>query len=100
MENKDEMDVQNVDIAMLDEILVKAMVQILKPDEGIVIHHDKKSYIVYWNSVESSLRIVQDEDYAEMEHGRLIWMHYEGSQAPEPGFGEEVFCDPDSKTRH
>ena len=100
MENEDEMNVHEVDIALLDEILVKAMVQILKPDEGIVIHHNKEAFIVYWNSVESSLRIVQDDDYADLEHGRLIWMHYEGSQAPDPTFNEDVFFDPDTETKH
>jgi len=83
-----------------EAILVRACVQLLKPDEGIIIHFEDEVYAVYYNSSEEALKIVQEPEYDELEHGRLIWMHYEGSQAPTPGFNEEVFCDPDSKTKH
>lgn len=84
----------------LTTVLVKALVQILRPDEGIVIHHGNEAYIVYYNSATSELKVIEDEEYLEIEHGRLIWMHYEGSTAPDPAFNEEVFCDPDSDTKH
>ena len=95
------MDVEDFpDTEFLTAIIVKALVQILKPDEGIVIHQDDEAFIVYWDSADKQLKVMQDDEYEEIEHGRLIWMHYEGSQAPEPGFDEKIYCDPNSETKH
>jgi len=93
-------DVQEPELGFLNEILVVSVVQLLKQDEGIVIHHNDKAYVVYNNSEDQTLKIMEDEDYLKIEHGRLLWMHYEGSTAPKPGFDEEVFGEADSATKH
>lgn len=73
-------------------LFVKSLTCLLKDDEGVVIHHDDKGYVVFKNSVQETISIMGDDDYLEMEHGTLIWMHYEdgGGKAPEPEFDEIV----------
>ncbi len=101
MENKEEMQVvEESEFGFLNEILVISVVQLLKEDEGIVIHHNEKAYLVYNNSKEMALKIMEDDDYLKVEHGRLIWMHYDGSTAPEPEFSEEVLGEAESATKH
>lgn len=97
---KEYQEVDVTELGFLNEILVISVVHLLKPDEGIVIHHDDKAYIVYNNAEESALKIMEDEDYLEIEHGRLIWMHYDGSTAPEPEFDEEILGEAESATKH
>jgi len=73
-------------------LFVKTISALLKDDEGVVIHHDDKGYVVFKNSVQGTISIMGDEDYLEMEHGTLIWMHYEdgGGEAPEPEFDDLI----------
>ena len=71
-------------------LLVKALAVMLKPDEGIVIHHEGEGFVIYNNSAESTISIIGDDDYLDIEPGTLIWMHYDGSVAPDPSFDEIV----------
>ena len=73
---------------IVEILFVKAIVQLLKNDEGMIIHHDGKGYAVYKNSVNGTIELCIDEEYLDQEHGQLIWMHYDGSEAPEPAFEE------------
>ena len=80
-------------------LIVRALAQLLKDDEGIVIHHEGDGYLIYNNSVQETITVVLDDDYLNIEHGKLIWMHYEGSNAPEQA-ADQVFEEmvPDTNT--
>jgi hypothetical protein len=62
--------------------------QLLKNDEGIIVHYDGVGYAVYKNSNNGTVAIMSDEQYADLDPGTMIWMHYEGSLAPEPASDE------------
>ena len=71
-------------------LFVKALASLLKDDEGVIIHQDEKAYAVFKNSVEGTISVIEDDDYLEIEDGTLMWMHYDGSAAPEPGFNDDI----------
>lgn len=60
---------------------------LLEPDEGIIIHFEEQVYIVWLDSSQDLVKIESDDAYAQIENGTKVWMHYEGSTAPDP---EEV----------
>ena len=71
-------------------LFVRALASMLKPDEGIILHHEGHGYVVYSNSEYETISVIGDDDYLEIEHGTLMWMYYEGSEAPEPEFDEVI----------
>ena len=79
-------------------LFVKSLAMILKDDEGIIIHHEGKGYAVFRNSRQNTISVMEDDEYLDLDEGMMIWMQYEGSQAPEPEFGEEVIGK--QETRH
>jgi len=89
---------EEFDTSIVEVLLVKAIVQLLKNDEGMIIHHDGKGFAVYKNSVNGTIEVCHDEEYLDQEHGQLIWMHYDGSEAPEPEF-EDIMISEDA-TKH
>ena len=82
---------------IVEVLFVKAIVELLKNDEGIIIHHDGKGYAVYKNSVNGTVELCYDDEYLDQEHGQLIWMHYDGSEAPEPAFDDIIISDDATK---
>ena len=94
---KDEDEMDNLGLALF----VKSLAYLLKDDEGIILHHEDRAFAVYKSSKYSTISIIEDEDYLEMDEGTMIWMHYEGDNAPvdpaaEPSF-EDMEAPDDSK---
>jgi len=84
-------DLSDEDVDNLGVVLfVKSLASLLKDDEGVIVHHNDKAYAVFKNSMEGTISVIEDEDYLKMDDGTLMWMHYEGSHAPEPGFDDEI----------
>ena len=81
-------------------VFVKSLAVLLKPDEGVVIHHEDEAYVVYNNSQQETISLVSDDDYKQIEHGTPIWMHYDGSQAPQPDFEEDIIGWEENVTKH
>ena len=87
----DDDDNNELDGSSLPEALfAQAMVYLLKDDEGIIVHNNEKGYIIWSNSEEMTISIAQDDEYLKQPQGQLIWMHYDGSKAPEPDFDEPI----------
>ena len=82
---------------IVEVLFVKAIVELLKNDEGIIIHHDGKGYAVYKNSVNDTVELCYNEEYLDLEHGQLMWMQYDGSEAPEPAFDDIIISDDATK---
>jgi hypothetical protein len=79
-----------MDADLAARIYANACGVLLKPDEGVVIHTQGETYTVYNNSQDGQIYIEQNEDLEHLEHGRRIWNHYEGSEAPSPDLDEAV----------
>lgn len=97
------MNTENIDEEIIEELadtlIVHALAALLKPDEGVILHHEGNGYVLFRNSEEEQIQLVEGEDFLKEAHGTLIWMHYKGSNAPEPEDGEQVLCN-DNETRH
>ena len=83
-------------------LFVQVIASLLKDDEGMIVHHEGVGYVVFSNSADQQIQIMEDEEYLLISPGTLIWMHYDGSTAPEPG-SEELdlrFMQDCSGTKH
>ena len=75
-------------------VMVSALAQILKGNEGIIIHQDGEGFIVYRNSVDKTITIIGDDDYLQLEHGKIIEMKYEDMRKDKnKGEGEDESVD-------
>lgn len=92
-------DLSDEDVDNLGVVLfVKSLASVLKDDEGVIIHHDGKGYAVFKNSMENTISVIEDDDYLELEDGTMMWMHYDGTKAPDPGFADQIVGG--DETRH
>ncbi len=83
------MNKDNIDI---EELMAKALGELLDDDEGIVIHYNGEVLALYKKSIDQSINVQPFED-TDAPHGAPIWMHYEGSTAPDPDFEDEIIGD-------
>ena len=57
----------------LAEILyIKALSERLGTDQGVIIHHEDRGYIVYKNIANKTMGIQEDEQFLRYEHGTLV----------------------------
>lgn len=84
---------EEINISIVEILFVKAIVELLKNDEGMIIHHEGKGYAVSKNSANGTIELSIDEEYLDQEHGQLIWMQYDGTEAPEPEFEDIIISE-------
>ena len=69
---------------LFETIFARSLFPLLKENEGVVVHHEGKGYIV-WKGAnfeadgdhEVRIRVVEDDDVLQYEDLSLIWMHNE-----------------------
>ena len=84
---------EEMDPSIVEILFVKAMVELLKNDEGMIIHHEGRGYAVSKNSANGTIELSIDEDYLEHEHGQFIWMQYAGTEAHAPELEDIIMGD-------
>lgn len=61
---------------LLDEfatiLFIKALSERLGEDQGVIIHHDERAFIVYKNTTNKTMGIQEDEQFFKYPNGTLV----------------------------
>lgn len=65
-------------------VMGQACKKLLRPDEGVIVHHEGGVYLVSYQSHDNNLRIEREPSFCHLEDGQRITIQDKGTTAPAP----------------